>query len=435
MKIVRIETTHYMGTRHIIIEPGNRHAVLIGGMNEQGKSSLIGAIGGCFSGREVADEPIRRGKKRAEIRMDTEDPEWEIVRKFGKSGSTLVIKNADGKVQKKPQKLLDEIIGKRCLDPLAFMRLKKREQRDLLVSVLDIGIDLFEHDRERKQVYDKRSGHNSNVKRLRFEVEAKEDTTPIPDEIDVSVVIDELRKLREVEATQGADMRKHAAIVDTLTTRRNALLDNRRRLSEMQAAIDDVTDDIAAWEKQLHAAELDLGTHVSDDDLARQAADAEDDISTAAATNAERATVIAERKAFASLSGELKREESSARDCTRSIERLDDKKADALAAANMPVEGLSFDEDGVLYKDVPLSQASSARRLRVSLALAAAISPQLRDIWTTDGALLDVDSLEVVKEFAAEYDLRLWLERVGEGDEGAIIIRDGEVVGAQEDVS
>lgn len=430
MKIVRIEAVNFMGLRQVTIEPGNRHAVLIGGNNAQGKSSLIGAIAGCFSGREVADEPIRRGQKRAEIRMDTEDPEWEIVRKFGKSGTTLTIKNADGKVQKKPQKLLDEIIGKRCLDPLAFMRLKQREQRDMLVSVIDIGIDLFAHDCERKKVYDERSNFNSDVKRLRFEVTAKEDTTPVPDEIDVSVVIDELRKLREVETTQGDDMRKHASIVEAIATGCQSIEQLDKQLAEAKA-------NVAQLDKQLHAAELDLGTHVSELDLAKQVADAEDAISGAAKSNADREAIIAAREAHASLAGELKQAERGARDCKRTIDRLDDKKADALAAAEMPVDGLGFDEDGVLYNGVPLSQASGAERLRVSLALAAAMSPELRDIWTTDAALLDPDSLEVVKAFAAEHEppLRFWLERVGEGDEGAIIIRDGEVVGAQQEAA
>ena len=163
MKITRLEVDHYMGTRHIVIEPGNRHALLIGGMNEEGKSSLIGAIGACLSGRESAEDPIHTGKKRASIIMDTEDPDWEIVRKFTSKGSTLVIKNADGVAQKKPQQLLNEVIGTRCLDPLAFMKLKKREQRDVLVGLVDLGIDLFEHDRERKQIYDTRAATRAGV--------------------------------------------------------------------------------------------------------------------------------------------------------------------------------------------------------------------------------------------------------------------------------
>lgn len=99
----------------------------------------------------------------------------------------------------------------------------------------------------------------------------------------------------------------------------------------------------------------------------------------------------------------------------------------ALEKAAMPVPGLGFDDDGVTYGGVPLDQASGAEQLRVSLAIAMACSPTLRDIWIKDGSLLDDDSLEALRQLASEKDYRVWVERVGDGDDGALIIEDGAV--------
>jgi hypothetical protein len=48
-----------------------------------------------------------------------------------------------------------------------------------------------------------------------------------------------------------------------------------------------------------------------------------------------------------------------------------------------------------------------------------------------DGSALDADSLRIVAETAQKYDGQVWLERVGDGDEGAIVIEDGTVRGAK----
>lgn len=45
-----------------------------------------------------------------------------------------------------------------------------------------------------------------------------------------------------------------------------------------------------------------------------------------------------------------------------------------------------------------------------------------------DASLLDGDSMQLVGDLAAEMGAQVWLERVGDADDGAVIIRDGGVV-------
>ena len=42
--------------------------------------------------------------------------------------------------------------------------------------------------------------------------------------------------------------------------------------------------------------------------------------------------------------------------------------------------------------------------------------------------LLDDDSMAILREMAAGHDYQLVVERVGSGDEGALILEDGELV-------
>jgi hypothetical protein len=44
-----------------------------------------------------------------------------------------------------------------------------------------------------------------------------------------------------------------------------------------------------------------------------------------------------------------------------------------------------------------------------------------------DGSLLDENSLNLLAGLARDFDGQVWIERVGEGDESAVIIEDGMV--------
>ena len=115
---------------------------------------------------------------------------------------------------------------------------------------------------------------------------------------------------------------------------------------------------------------------------------------------------------------------------TKTISEIDERKRAELAAAEFPVAGLGFDDDGVLLNDLPFSQASSAEKLRVSVAMGLAMNPRLRVLLIRDGSLLDEESLGIIQEMAEKSDAQIWIERVGEGAECQVIIEDGSIKGA-----
>jgi hypothetical protein len=117
---------------------------------------------------------------------------------------------------------------------------------------------------------------------------------------------------------------------------------------------------------------------------------------------------------------------------TKALEHLDQKKRAALEAAPFPVEGLSLGSGGVLYKGVPFAQASTAVKIRVSVAMACAMNPKLKVMLIRDGSLLDEESLALVEELARQNGAQVWVERVGKGAECSVIIEDGAVLAPEE---
>jgi ABC-type histidine transport system ATPase subunit len=109
------------------------------------------------------------------------------------------------------------------------------------------------------------------------------------------------------------------------------------------------------------------------------------------------------------------------------MEALQNKKTDALTEATFPVDGLGFDENGVTFDGKPFTQASGAEQLRVSLAMAMALNPQLKVIHIKNGSLLDSENMQIIEDMAKDKDYQVWIEVVDESGKVGIYIEDGEV--------
>ena len=461
MLITLVEVKNYKKIRNVVIGPGSRSVILIGGKNKQGKSSLIGAMSAALGGgKEAAEEPIRKGQKSADIKIELDDGALLIHRRFLESGSSrLEVTTKDGKLSS-PQKALDKIVGTRFLDPLRFSRLSEKEQREMLLGCVDLGIDLEEHAICHKATYQQRADANRDVKRLKAELATLPRKVDVPDQASPDELLGKLEELtdrdakrtraeHEIEEMRAESRRKKAAIpqaekrteqaeqyLEEMKQRHNDELQTMRErhqhelgvaktsITEAQAAaklaVKDSEDFVKKGKKAAAAAEKlvaeDLGAEIEETKTA---------IREATKSNEDRAQLLAQQEKRKSAEHALAVSEKDAEGFNDKLEELDQTKAKALAESSMPIDGLDIDEERVLYKEVPLSQASGAEQLQVSLAIAAALSPKLKDIWVEDGALLDKDSLELVQKFAEDNELRIWLERVGEADDDAIIIEEG----------
>ncbi|HUV87511.1 MAG TPA: hypothetical protein VMX79_10410, partial [bacterium] len=302
-----------------------------------------------------------------------------------------------------PQKLLDGLFGKIAFDPLAFARMKARDQLGALLEVVDLGLDLDTLAVERKVLFDNRTDVNREAKRLEGAIAKlppwNEDR--VPDEL-VSAV-DLISQLEELSAKTAQAVRAD---------------NSRRRLSAEIGAAEAKLESLHAEYNNLENDAQNIG--LWDDEIAAlhaQVANAEE-------VNA----CVRVKKQYFELEGQLHAAHGAMQSVTAQIQAIDDRKTTALASATFPVPGLSFNEDGVLYDGRPLEQASSAELTRISTAVAMAANPKLKVVIIHDGSLLDDDNLHIIAEMAAADGYQIWIERVDESGEVGVIIEDGMVV-------
>jgi len=398
-RIVRLESTNYKRLKAVLIEPDkDGNLVIVAGKNGQGKTSVLDSITAALGGAnaKTTPKPIRDGEDRAEIVLETED--LIVTRRFTASGSTLTVKSPDGAVYPKGQAKLDDLLGKLSLDPLAFTQLDDRAQLKTLLALVDLPFDPAELERERADAFAERTAVNRDLKNAKAALDAIPVTKEMADLEPVSVT-DLLAQYRA-----GQELNDRIAEAD-------------RAVIAWQAKVDRLTAELAEAQEALANAS----------DYSAKAPDPVDleaiqgKIDNAEQINADVRTF----ESWKTASDEVNELQGEAAELTEKLEAIDKQKADGLAAAKFPIDGLGFDESGVTYNGVPFKQASSAEQLRVSLAMAIALNPKLRVIRIADGSLLDTDNLALVESIARENDYQVWIEMVGDADGRGIVIEDG----------
>jgi hypothetical protein len=98
-----------------------------------------------------------------------------------------------------------------------------------------------------------------------------------------------------------------------------------------------------------------------------------------------------------------------------------------MVSAKMPVDGLAFGEDCLLYNRIPLAQVSDSEKIKIGIAIAMKLNPTLRVIRITDGSLLDSDTMEDINKMVDAEGYQLWIEKVEDGGKVGIIIEDGSI--------
>jgi chromosome segregation ATPase len=436
MRITALYCTNFKRLHDIELRPdADRTLILIGGRNANGKSSLLDALSAAFGGKkQQPDDPVRHGAAEATIRIELDGGELEVRRVIQPDGESLLeVRDRFGAV-KSPQKTLDELVGARFLDPLQFLQLTAKEQLATLMRVIPEAKRIGALNENRERAFTRRTEIGRDLTKAEGEL-ARLPEVMVDRAIDVAQLNEEVRTIAEQQRAGdglGAAVGKietllQVVLVDIgnakqrveklereLDQERNALLEMGREAAAREAELAGAKERLAAsarkWKEMLPRREQ-LAADLARADAHNRA------VFAAEAQQRRRGQVTADVEQLTKERGRL----------TGVIDAIDVRKAEILAAAALPIAGLTITEDGIELAGVPLDQASDAEQWRVALALAIAASPGLDDVWIRDGALLDDESLALVAEQAHAAGKRPWIERVGTRDPGVIEIRDGRV--------
>lgn len=404
MKINKLEIENVKRVKAVKIEPSANGLTIIGGKNNQGKTSVLDAIAWTLGGERF--RPSQAAREGSTI-----PPNLKIVMNNGlvveRKGKNSSLKVTDPSGQKAGQQLLDGFVEQLALNLPKFMEGSSKEKASTLLQIIGVGPQLMELERQEKEMFNERTyiGRTADQK----EKYAKEQPY-FPDVPSTPVSASELiRQQQEILVQNGENQRK------------------RERRHQLEQEYQKVTEQIQALLQEQSRLEEDLKVaRGSAEDLVDQStAELEQNIADIEETN---------RKVRANLDKD--KAEEDAKDyraqyntLTTRIEEVRKQKADLLKGADLPLPGLSVEEGELIYKGQKWDNMSGSEQLRVSTAIVRRLNPNCGFVLLDKLEQMDLDTLQEFGQWLEQEGLQAIATRVSTGDECSIIIEDGYVAG------
>lgn len=454
LHIIELRAENFKRLKAVAIKLGNVN--VIKGRNKQGKSTIGDVITAVLGGaRAVPEKPLRKGQDSgfAELILGRDGkPVLKATRIFNAEGhgqpTALRLENPEGGSLKSPQAVLDALRGV-LIDPQAFMELDDDEQLKIVRQLIP-GVDFDAIDALNRGDHERRQDVNRDLKSVNAQLAAiKIPGDPRQTRVDEAALVAELESAGKV-ATDVE--RERARRLDLMRAVRSKAQEGEQYARLAQESLDRIValqaeiarldaharecaqksaDAAASALEQQQAAEA-----LPPLALAPDTADITKRLTEARQRNREvddRDRAIQQRETLAQRA-ELLAEQSQR--FTDAIAKRKQGIADAVAKANLPVKGLTFDESKVLLNDLPLSQASASEQIDTFMRIGVALSPEIRVAFIKEASLLDADTERQILETAAEFDLEVILEKVANENDGVgIYIEDGMVKAADAEVA
>jgi DNA repair exonuclease SbcCD ATPase subunit len=400
MKIVALVSENFKRLNSSLVMDGK--SVTVEGKNGVGKSSFIDAIWIALTGKDIPEEPIKKGEDSAKIGLtikSDDGSQFIVERKFTKSGGTLTVRTEDSANFKSPQKFLDDRIGKISFDPFEFVNMQPREQKKFLMELL--GIDLNEIDSKKKILLSEKEGITKQYTNLVEELKKLPAITEELKEISAKEVIDKFNKANKARD----NVKENQSRIDYLIKTGNEISKNIADLNIRLKNINEEMDE--RLQENLEIPEIaDLETEIQKINLHNE--------------------IVKQQAVTKSKHKNLQELIEKGKNKAAELKEIEEKRLKLISSAKMPIDGLSFSEDGLTFEGLPFTeeQLSTAKLIETGIKISIALNPALRIMRIKDGSLLDNETLEIIKKSAKDSDYQLFIEKVSDSKEIGFIIEE-----------
>lgn len=400
VKITQLTAENIKRIRAVQLEPAENGLTVIGGGNNQGKTSVLDAICWTLGGdRFRPSQPTREGSMiPPHIRIELSN--GLIVERSGKNGS---LKVTDPAGRKGGQQLLNSFVEQLALDLPRFMQATGREKARTLLQIIGVDEKLAALEREEQELYNERLaiGRIADSKSAHAaEMEYYEDAPAEP--VSASELIE---RQQDILARNGENARKRtrrdeiARELEAVSRQLETLRADYARLSQDYAIASAAAQDL-----------IDENTEALEADL--RAIDA---INAKVRTNMEKARAEAEAKEYSDRYDTL----------TGKIEAVRQEKRALLDGADMPLEELTVEGGELSYKGQRWDNMSGSEQLRVATAIVRRLNPSCGFVLLDKLEQMDRASLREFGAWLEQQGLQAIATRVSRGEECSIIIEDG----------
>ncbi len=413
VKINKLEIENVKRIKAVRMEPAASGLTIIGGDNNQGKTSVLDAIAWALGGDRY--KPSQAAREGSSI-----PPNLHIVMSNGlvveRKGKNSSLKVTDPEGNKGGQQLLNDFISQLAIDMPAFMRASAKEKCNTLLQIIGVGDKLFALDKKEKELYNERLyvGRTADQK-----VKFAKEMTYYPDAPKVPVsAADLIRQQQDILARNGENQRKRVYAKQF-----------QEQVNIMAAEIAKLRNELEKKEKEYEAAKSDMYIAL------RSAKDLQDESTAELERSIEQIDEV-NRKVRANLDKDKAEEDakeySSRYDrLTGEIETVRKQKAELLESADLPLPELSVMDGELVYKGQKWDNMSGSDQMIVSTAIVRKLNPKCGFVLLDKLEQMDMKTLNAFGAWLEKEGLQAIATRVSTGDECSIVIEDGYVKSEQ----
>lgn len=399
-KIASLEIENIKRVKAVHITPAAEGLTVIGGKNNQGKTSVLDAIMWILGGeRYRPSEPHREGSVTPPYGKITLSNGIVVERK-GKNSDLKVI---DSTGNKGGQQLLNEFISQFALDLPKFMNSGNKDKAQILLQIIGVGDKLYHLEKQEDEIYNQRHtiGQIANQKK-----KFADELTIYPDvPKELISASDLIMQQQEILARNGENQRK-----------REQLFQLEQRNEQLQKQIEQLM-----FEQAKVKSDIEIAKKSTEDLHDESTVELEKNIADIEEIN---------RKVRMNLDKEKAEEESAGYqrqydDLTSKLNNVRNEKIKLLNGADLPLPELSVEDGELTYKGYKWDNLSGSDQMKVATAITRKLNPKCGFVLLDKLEQMDTDTLQEFGQWLEEEGLQAIATRVSQGAECSIIIEDG----------
>jgi hypothetical protein len=412
VKINTLELENVKRIRAVQLSPAANGLTIIGGNNNQGKTSVLDAICWLLGGNKYQPSNAQREGALTEPMLRCTLSNGLVVERKGKNAALKVI---DPQGNRAGQKLLDGFLSELALDLPKFMQASDRDKADTLLRIIGVGDQLTQMEQEEKRLYDQRTAIGQiQTQKEKFAAELPK-WEGLPEEpVSAAELIAQQQAIlaRNGQRQQWAhEMQSISIAIDSVNA----------EIQRTEQRLADLKQQLAEWQEKSASAQK------SPEELQFEStAELEQNIADIDRVNAK----IRDNQRKASAEQEADEYAKQYAGLTAQIEQIRADRRALLNNANLPLNGLSVENGKLLYNGKAWDCMSGSEQLRVATAIVRCLNPECGFVLLDKLEQMDMHTLSEFGTWLEANGLQAIATRVSTGDECSIIIEDGWAAGA-----
>ncbi len=400
VKIDTLEIENIKRIKAVKIEPTENGLTVIGGKNNQGKTSILDAIAWGLGGDKLKPSEPQRNGSVVPPHLKFTLSNGLIVERSGKN-STLKVIDPNG--NKSGQQLLNSFVEQFALNLPKFLDATAKEKANILLKIIGVGDRLYQLESEETALYNKRHAIGQIAdQKMKFAKEMKFFEGVPTEPISASELI---MQEQEILAKNAENQR---------------LRENTKKLEEQA---NEISERIQADNKLLTKVLAQLETARKSTAFLHDesTAELEANIANVEEINRKvRANLERQKAEFDAEEYQMQYESY-----TKDIEAIRQERIAMLNNADLPLPGLSVENGELTYKGFKWDNLSGSEQLKVATAVVRKLNPKCGFVLLDKLEQMDLDTLNEFSIWLKQEGLQAIATRVSTGDECSIIIEDG----------